>query len=185
MGTLSEPSVGRPVSLGHERDLADAAAILRIMCVLHDRRRAGASVHKIARESVWFLWESPRLPRPLVRSKYPESYPWSPGARQALQSVLDEGQAAGRVTGLIIEHLIPMKLLLDAALAQGPQLSDEGMLGLLHEHGAAAVMSTTEDRQITKAGYSRSMPPRWVVGEDPWARVRAAGLDPQTFRPVE
>ena len=121
VGTLSEPSVGRPVSLGHERDLADAAAILRIMRVLHERRRAGASVHKIARESVWFLWESPRLPRPLVRSKYPESYPWSPGARQALQSVLDEGQAAGRVTGLIIEHLIPMKLLLDAALAQGPQ----------------------------------------------------------------
>ena len=141
-------------------------------------------MHKIARESVWFLWESPRLPRPLVRSKYPESYPWSRGARQALQSVLDEGQAAGRVAGLIIEHLIPMKLLLDVALAEGPRLSDEAMLGLLHEHGAAAVMSTAEDRQITRAGYARSMPSTWVVGEDPWARVRASGLDPQTFRPV-
>ena len=181
---MSEPSAGRPISLGRDRDIADAAAILRIMRVLHDRRRAGASVHKIARESVWFLWEQPRLPRPLVRSKYPESYPWSVGARRALRSVLDEGQAAGRVTGLIIEHLIPMKLLLDAALADGPHLSDEAMLGLLHEHGAAAVMSTAEDRQITKAGYARRMPPGWVVGDDPWARVRGAGLDPLTFRPV-
>ena len=86
---------------------------------------------------------------------------------------------------IVIERVLPMQLLLGGAVAEGPRLSDEEMLELLHEHGAAAVMSPAEDRQITKAGYSRAMPPRWVVGGDPWSRVRAAGQDPQTFRPSD
>lgn len=33
------------------------------------------------RETIYFTWEQPRLPRPLIQSKYPQSFPWSPRAR--------------------------------------------------------------------------------------------------------
>ena len=59
---------GRPVSLGHEVDLADAAALLMVYRAAQDvLARHGRSALRFAREAQWFVWEAPRLPPPLVR----------------------------------------------------------------------------------------------------------------------
>src|SRR4051812_29360366 len=63
---------------------------------------------KPLREAVWFVWQQPRLPQPLVRSKYPMTVPWTAAARAAY---LDNPNC-----DLVIEHVEPIHVLLDRLL---------------------------------------------------------------------
>jgi len=54
----------------------------------------------------------------------------------------------------------------------------------LHAEHRFAVITAEEDQHLTAAGLEQAMPAGWQPGDDPWARYRAAGLDPHTFRPL-
>jgi hypothetical protein len=181
--TLGGPEPGRPLSLGPDVDRADAAdllAVLRTVRLHGDRSKTNA--YKVAREALWFMWEQRRLPRPLIRSKYPASYPWSPAARELLAKHRSEGRADTAFGGVVIEHLIPATLMVQEALAAALDLDVDGMLQLLKKHGAASVVSVEDDKRLSAAGLRSRMPENW--NGDVWARPRAAGLDPIDFAPV-
>ena len=178
------PEPGRPISLGRETDLADAVDLLAVIKALRsqsDRNRSG--INKALRESLWWMWEQPRLPRPLVRSKYPATYPWSPAARVFVQTHRDDGGSDSMLRGLIIEHLIPANHLVQEAIASAHDLDAEGLLALLSAHGPAAVITSIEDKRLAAAGVASRMPSDWD-GIDVWARPRLAGFDLSGFAPL-
>ncbi len=181
---MGDPEVGRPLTLGVERDRDDAGALLSVVeefrtLVARGGQRSGAA--RVLREAVWFLWEQPRLPRPLVGSKYPLSYPWSPPAR-------DRWLAHGRRRpqggwGLVIEHIYPRECLI-ADLVDDPLASTPAaVIEVLSTRLIAAVITSSEDRMLP----SRSRSPReWTDYEvDPWVRYRMAGLPVSEFRSAE
>jgi hypothetical protein len=86
---MIDPSPGRLGSLGEDRDHGDAELIVRIVQWSRETIELGrrGSAARLLREAMWFAWEEPRLPPPLVSRKYPRSYPWSPLARLAHTSV--------------------------------------------------------------------------------------------------
>src|SRR4051794_18522092 len=109
---MSELAPGRPTSLGRSTDLRDTRAVLSVAAACRktlrpERARSGPG--RVLREALWFMWEEPRLPRPLVASKYPTSYPWSPKARARFAE--HEGRRPKGGWGLVIEHLYPRELL--------------------------------------------------------------------------
>jgi hypothetical protein len=169
--------------LGAEVDHGDSADLLSILRTVRAHQdRSGENAYKVAREALWFMWEQRRLPRPLIRGKYPAAYPWSPGAR----ALLDEHKAAARplssFSGVVIEHLVPATLMVQEALTLAPELDVDGMVELLNQHGAAAIVTNDDDKALTSAGLRSTMPDGW--DGDPWARPRAAGLDPAAFAPL-
>lgn len=133
---------------------------------------------RVLREVLWFSWEQPRLPRPLVQSKYPRSYPWSPAAAKEANEPYRPG---GR--GLIMEHLRPRRLLVVELLARASTVTPEDLAALLHQHITTAVITVEEDRLLSASKLNFSMP-AGDDGTDPWARYVAAGLDPASFAPV-
>lgn len=128
---------------------------------------------RIVREAVWFLWEGPRLPRPVVASKYPRAYPWSPGARARLKEHGDKRPPGG--WGLVIEHLYPRELLVSYLLHEGAGLKSVDAMALLTTRLMAAIVTREEDRQLpTRAQSARP----WIEYEsDPWLRYRMGGLN--------
>jgi hypothetical protein len=174
---------GRPVTLGTEIDRADAADLLGVLKIVRAHQdRSGANAYKVAREALWFMWEQRRLPRPLIRGKYPTSYPWSADARASLERHRADGRPDGSFGGVVIEHLIPATLMVQEALALAAELDVDGMIELLSQHGAAAVVTVEDDRRLTSAGLRSTMPAGW--DGDVWARPRAAELDPAGFAPI-
>jgi len=130
------------------------------------------------REALWFLWELPRLPRPLVQSKYPKPYPWSPEARRRFEHSTKRPQGGW---GFVIEHLYPRELLAWELLDHANELSRDRVVGLLAERVTAAVVTRDEDRVLPTAGESRKP---WEDYEaDPWRRYRDR-LDVAAFAPL-
>lgn len=175
---MTEPQPGRPIALPtDEKDATDLAAVLSGLAEAFERRPRAITV---AREAVWYLWEEPRLPRPLIGSKYPASYPWSLSARTV------QNRASRRPDGgwaLVYEHLRPQRtLLLD--LLTGPHPVDASELASrLSMHLAGAVITRDENRALDAAGLGQSMP-AGDAGSDVWARYRAAGFDIASFAPL-
>lgn len=158
-----------------ERDLADLrcfAALLEAHRQWESETGQRANI-KALREWLWFYWQAPRRPQPLVRNKYPALIPWSMAARQVIS-----GSIPG---GLVIEHREPIKLVIRELLDQSPV--DLGQLReVLDTRLTCCVITKEEDRAVTKAGYGTAKVPG--AGDDPWARYRAAGIDPDTFAPL-
>lgn len=175
-----DPEPGRPTSL--DTDIADATSILSIV-----QGTAALSGHvgvsarsRIVREAIWFGWEHPRLPRPLIASKYPTAYPWSAAARARYHQA--SMKPAGG-WGLVFEHLRPRGYLVREVLARVDVLDLAGLISLLRSETFAAIITLDEDKRIAHAGLARSMPPD-DDGTDPWSRYRRAGLDVGGFSPL-
>ncbi|GGC74188.1 hypothetical protein IEU95_16010 [Hoyosella rhizosphaerae] len=178
-----DPDVGRPVSLGEDFDRADAEAMLAIIRAgvgVRERHGPSAAMH-MARESLWDVWERPRLPRPLLTSKYPMSYPWSPAARDLWEE--NEGRRPPGGWGLILEHMTPRRLLLLELFENASQLTPETLRDLLFAKLAGAVVTKEDDRILSGAGFGASLPVGTLSGDN-WARYRAAGFDPMAFEPL-
>jgi hypothetical protein len=159
-----------------DRDLAD----LRCFAAILDAHRqweteTGLPANiKSLREWSWFHWQAPRRPQPLVRSKYPALIPLSMAARQVFSNNI-----AG---GLVMEHREPIKLVIRELLNQPP--ADLGQLReVLETRLVCCVITKEEDRAVTKAGYGIALVPG--ADHDPWARYKAAGIDPDGFAPLE
>jgi hypothetical protein len=178
-----DPMPGRLASLGAAVDRADASDLLTMLITLETfRKRTGKGLTKLAREALWWMWEQPRLPPPLIRGKYPMVYPWSPSARALLERTRAEARPDGALRGVIIEHRIPARLFISTALDESSHLDVTGMQRLLAAHGAAAIVTIEDDKQMSASGVAFRMPDGW--DGDVWARPRFAGLDPQGFAPV-
>ncbi len=122
----------------------------------------------------------PRLPKPLVQSKYPLSYPWSNAAR-AVYLGTPKAPVGGR--GLVLEHVRPRNILIDNMIDLSAELAAGELIGYLNRFLAGAVITKQEDLLLTNAGVAYA--PIDADDPDPWSRYRTAGLDPDTFRAVE
>lgn len=171
---------GRPTRL--PSDARDADAILKILSgVTAMGPRIGLTgKSRVVREALWFFWEHPRLPHPLVGSKYPATYPWSAAARMRRQENETRPQGGW---GLIIEHVLPKGLIISQMLDHGDNLTQRTLLRILRDGMAGAVITVAEDKQLQNAGVGNSMPPG-DDGTDPWSRYRYAGLKVSEFAPL-
>ncbi|TRW46375.1 hypothetical protein [Georgenia yuyongxinii] len=176
-----EPAPGRPISLGRETDLADAATLLTVLLAVREasaRDRTG--VRAVLRPALWAVWEQPRLPRPLVSGRYPTPYPWSPRARSVYRARSGRGPWG---KALVLEHLVPIRLVLDDLLTAADTLAPASLVTMLEECLCGAVVSRHEDEVLTQRGLRHHMA---IVGRptDPWARYRWTGIGPDGFRPL-
>jgi hypothetical protein len=158
-------------------DQADAALVAAVANAVREWRATTGSTRgdlKLLREAVWFYWERPRLPRPLVRGKYPTTVLWSVDARAAYHA------DTKRSPGLVIEHTHPMTLLLEELLAT-PGLDADAARELLSRRVDFVVITADENRRLEAAGVSRQL----VKGtSDQLARYRKACLDTAGFKPL-
>lgn len=136
---------------------------------LSGRRTPG----KVLRESLWFVWQAPRLQRPLVRSKYPRNAPWTALARA---SYADNPGGSG---DLVMEHVEPISLLI-RSLLEAPQ-EGRGFIETLNHALRFCVVTTAEDKLLSAAKVGASTP----ESDDPWIRYRLAGIDIDGIGPLE
>jgi hypothetical protein len=178
---MDDPSPGRPLTLGVDADLVDAGALFAIIeagraLIGHGRARSGAG--RVLREAIWFLWEQPRLPGPLVASKYPPSYPWSPEARRAYSA--NHGRRPPGGWSLVIEHMYPRELLVAELLDDAAIATATDVVEVLSARLIAAVVTTNEDRILPPR--SRVLRDWSAYAADPWVRYRMSGLPVDQFR---
>src|SRR4029079_3676886 len=181
---MADPEPGRPTSLGRPADRRDTRAVLSVAMACRRTLRSGrprSGPGRVLREALWFLWEEPRLPRPLVASKYPRSYPWSPRARALVAEHAGKRPKGG--WGLVIEHLYPRELLI-AELLDGAEWTNAATaIDVLTERFIAAVVTREDDRQLpTRA---QSVRPWSDYAADPWLRHRWAELPVQDFAQLD
>lgn len=174
-GEWFKTSNSMPVLGSHEQparnDLADAALVADVANAFGRWRQAHdgkLGSLKPFREAVWFYWQQPRLPRPLIRGKYPAAVPWSPAARMAYWG------NPKHPSGLVIEHSRPMDVLLRELLDAAP-VSPESALRMLGEPPTYAVVTDEESRALGNAEWH---------GSDPLRKYADAGLDVSGFRPL-
>jgi len=161
------PEPGRPISKGAAQDAADADAVRGV----RDATRARPGAVRIVREAIWFSWEQPRLPRPLVASKYPLSYPWSVAALERYE--LTKGKRPAGGWGLVIEHLYPRELLV-ADLFEIDDLTARAVVVLLSTRLISVIITKDEERQLPARGPAES---RWNdFAADPWLRYRETDI---------
>ncbi|GAA2828604.1 hypothetical protein [Leucobacter komagatae] len=163
-----------------DSDVDDATSILRMVTTLQGEREwLGQSLHdRILKEVIWFKWEYPRLPRPLIDGKYPCAYPWSALARETYQR---SPKRAGRAGQLVIEHVVPKRELMAMIAEQAASLTPSGLAHLMIEGCRAVVITKDEDRLLTRAGLGHVRSNK----DDVWSRYRDVGLDLSTFTPLE
>ncbi|MBX3095071.1 MAG: hypothetical protein KF680_11125 [Cryobacterium sp.] len=168
---------GRLLTL--DTDEQDATSILRVVHSLGEVGDVlGRALHnRVLKEVLWFRWEQPRLPRPLVDGKYPHAYPWSAEARRVWQ---ESPRREGRRGALVIEHTEPKRELLARIIRAGDAIDVAELLSLLRDAHSAVVITKREDDLVTRAGFSHRSPDP----SDVWARYRAAGLEVEGFAPL-
>lgn len=180
---MDAPTPGRPRTLGPAADRCDAEAVLLVAAACRktlrrDQSRSGPM--RVLREALWFMWEKPRLPEPLVASKYPKPYPWSPGARALYREHSGKRPKGG--WGLVLEHLYPRELFVADLLSNPEEVSSAEAIELLNRRVMAAVVTSDEDRELpTRAQSAR---PWQHYAGDPWMRYRSAGLPLTDFGPL-
>jgi hypothetical protein len=184
------PTPGRPASLGEREDLADAQSVTEVVRAAYstlERQRPRAGPLRLVREAVWYLWEQPRLPRPLIRDKYPLAYPWSPGAQEVIEHAASwnsYGRPPDGQWSLVIEHLYPRELMI-RDLVELVVCTDQParpVADLLSSRVMAAIVRRDEDRQLMAR---REAPRTWAPYEaDPWLRYRSAPFELGGFASV-
>lgn len=166
-------------SLGDEKDLKDATAILTVFRGLLDIRDGYKSFsNRLARLTVQHLWEEPRKPRsPDPDAPQPIVYPWSPDARKA---AIDRNT----VGNLVFEHTTPLVQVCDEIFQRlaDPDFDQHAMLDHLREiyRGLCFVVITkADDKKLTNAGWRNTSPDP----TDPWSRYKSGlGLGADDFK---
>jgi hypothetical protein len=125
---------------------------------------------KPLRELIWFVWEQPRLQRPLYKSKYPLTVPWTPAAR-----------AAYAVGGpVLLEHVLPAAVLVRRLLADPP--GNPAALVRMLRSIEYVVIAPEDNQRLMKARVGSKLPPG---SSEPWDRYQAAGIDRASLAPIE
>jgi len=153
---------------------SDAELILSVVRATADWQQSTNldAIVKPLRELIWAVWEWPRLPRPLVRGKYPASVPWSPGARRAFR--------ADRTCRLVLEHVTPASVIVRDLIRQ-PPANRASLVRTLRRRLEHVVIAPEENRALSAAGVGWSLP---KGSNDPWSRYELIGLRRESFRPL-
>jgi hypothetical protein len=164
---------------GARDDHADAEVVTRVANALRDWRRATgkAPALKPLREAWWFYWQSPRLPRPgsATNTRTPTA-----AHRQRGRSRM--ARIAAR---LVIEHLVPVNVVLGDLLASDEELTVDYVRQVLERHQQlVAVVTKRESDELSAKGLGRHVGSRQPTGEDPWERYRRPGWNPDDFTPL-
>lgn len=149
------------------KDAADAQLVADIADALRtwQARTGRPAATKVLREAVWFYWQNPRLPRPLINGKYPRAAMWSHDAAEMV--LAGAAEARGQ---LVIEHIEPMSRLL-RSLINTPE--DAGRVAELLGDGLRVVVVTrAESDALPDSG-------------DPDERYASAGLTLSDFRSLD
>lgn len=163
-----------PVELvlsAESRDQVDLALVLRVLRAheQHEAAGGGRPAVRALRETLFFVWEQPRLPRGGKRSRH---LPHSPAART--------WRSAGREDGLVYEHVMPISLVIRQLLASVP--ADVAALRAVLDTATDRVIVTkAEDDALNTQGMRNAVP---LTG-DPWSRYERIGLRRSDFRPME
>lgn len=113
----------------------------------------GAVSTKPLREAIWFWWNVPRFDGvPKVRSKYPLTVPWSPGATAMLAAHRSDPRLPLR---LVLEHTTPLTIHIAHLVAAGNDVAE--IRRVLHNI-AFVVITKDEDNAITAAGWRTRLP---------------------------
>ena len=156
------------------RDDADADFLAALFAAARVWEAArGRAMHgKVLREALWFVWQQPRLPRPLFRSKYPMRAPWTAAARDAY------GQDPYVAGSLVMEHVEPISGLIRRLLDTPQDMAV--FVGTLNAALRFCVVSAAEDKLLGAARVGSITP----MSDDPWIRYRLAGIDVPTIGPL-
>ena len=170
---VAAPTVTATGSPAPARSRDDAAELQLLLDVLRAFRRyadahGGQPAVKVIREAMFFHWEGPRLP---PGGKYSPFLPHTPAARARKQ--------AGHRDGFVLEHVLPVNILIRELLAEMPD--DVDALRTRLETAADRVVITKEETAaLVAAGVGSSVP----TPGDPWSRYATAGMDPRKFAPL-
>lgn len=163
-------ATGSPTPARNREDAADLQLVLDVLRAFRryaDVRGRQPAV-KVIREAMFFHWEGPRLP---PGGKYSPFLPHTPAARARKQ--------AGHRDGFVLEHVLPVNVLIRQLLADVPD--DVDALRTRLEAAADRVVITNEENAaLAVAGVASSVP----TPGDPWNRYATAGLDPTKFAPL-
>ena len=156
-------------------DEADADFLMAVFAAARqwESQMGRLTPSKVLRECLWFVWQAPRLPQPLVRSKYPRSAPWTAAARAAYAA-----DPRGR-GDLVMEHIEPVSGLVRTLLAAPTERA--AFIRTLSDALRFCVVTRGEDRMLAAAKVAKHTP----VSEDPWVRYRLAGIDVSQIRPLD
>ena len=170
---VAAPTVTATGSPAPARNRGDAAELQLLLDVLRAFRRyadarGSQPAVKVIREAMFFHWEGPRLP---PGGKYSPFLPHTPAARARKQ--------AGHRDGFVLEHVLPVNVLIRELLADVPD--DVDALRTRLETAADRVVITKEENAaLVAAGVGSSVP----TPGDPWSRYSTAGMDPRQFVPL-
>ncbi|MGY1716006.1 hypothetical protein ACI78R_16200 [Geodermatophilus sp. SYSU D01106] len=149
-----------------DEDLRLVLAVLRAF-ERHEAVTGVPSPVKPLRETLFFRWEGPRLP---TGGKYSPLIPHSPGAR--------DSRVRQGTKDLVHEHVTPVSGVIRGLLRDLPS-DEEALRRVLEEVSDRVIITRTEDRALTAAGYRDSAPDPL----DPWSRYTALGLSRADFAP--
>jgi len=127
---------------------------------------------KVLRETLWFIWQRPRLPRPLVRSKYPATAPWTAAARAVYAQ---DRYVPG---SLVVEHIESITGLIRRLLDDPPQKRE--FASTLDAGLRFCVVTSAEDKMLAASNVGSST----SGSSDPWVRYRLAGIDVEGIAPL-
>lgn len=181
----SYPEPGRLISLGFKIDTLDAEAMIAVLQVAAGirERHSVTSANHMAREALWDCWEKPRLPKPLVSSKYPRGWPWSPDARRVYE--LSEGKRPKNGGwGLVFEHVAPRGLLIKSLIDASLEMSASEFIQKVNSEMRGAVVTRNDSKMLDDVKVGQSYPDGADPNSEPWCRYEYAGLDPSTFEPL-
>jgi len=131
------------------------------------RRLGGAVSTKPLREAIWFWWSVPRFDGvPKVRSKYPLSVPWSPGATVMLAAHRADPRAP---LCLVLEHTTPLGIHIAHLIDVGDDVDE--VRRILHRIDFV-VITKDEDEAVTAAGWRTRLP----ASGNPFDRYTIPGL---------
>ena len=158
-----------------DADLADADFLMAIFGAAREWESVTGrrTPNKVLRESLWFVWQAPRLPRPLVRSKYPRSSPWTAAARAAFAT-----NPRGR-GDLVMEHIEPISGLIRTLLIS--PTDRPSFIQALNDALRFCVVTTSEDKMLAAGKVANHTP----TSQDPWVRYRLAGIDVTQIQPLD
>ncbi len=83
-------------------------------------------------------------------------------------------KVADNTKGLIHEHIVPRKIIIDHIMNMKTP-SEVELFDYLEKNCIGVVVTKEEDKQLNKAGLNRKMPVEWD-GQDPWARYKEVGI---------
>lgn len=160
------------------RDGEAVVAVLRALLPFWEERPAACL--RTVRRALETFWDEPRATVQGHRKRAGSAL-WSPDALQLAKDIQAGVREASEWKTLVGEHVVPVKVQVEAlrkAVEEGSPL--EELLPLME--GTMAVITAEEDKLLRAAGLTSSMPTAMESLAPKWARYQAVGLEWEAFQ---